>query len=179
MMKNRLLILILIVSILALSHGAMATGASTYAELNATQTAAIQITASTNVTTTALTLTPGQDTADSSTHYYINSSTPWQVVASDQNAGTHTGFMVNYTYPAVTIGSPATNLTAPFMVNSDVDSSLKNLYNLPTIHVGAAAEESTTRYTLSISQHANYADPVLPTNNYYRIVVLLTATNLP
>ena len=172
MRKTALIATILLVCILAFAQGAMAASSTASATLDASQTSAIQITVS-HVPPT-LTLVPGATTTNSATEYFVNSSSDWQVAASDLGANALPGFMYNYSVANTAFQTD--HLNQPFKV-FDSGSVYTALSAAPTLKTGTT-EESLNTYNLGISQDVKYADAVLPGTNVYRIVVTLTATNI-
>jgi len=140
---------------------------------------AIEITVA-NVPVDALSLRPHETATNNAIEYFINSSSNWQVVASDGSGGPGTiGYMTNYTFSPTPgyVTFPLTQLSQPFMVQNS-GSDYVALSTTPVIMTGTA-EISRNTYNLGISQDSKYSDPVLPGTNVYHITVILTATNIP
>ncbi|MGD0080841.1 MAG: ice-binding family protein [Methanoregula sp.] len=133
---------------------------------------AIEITVA-NVPADALSLNPDTATTNSATQYFINSSSNWQVTASDGGGNPTPGYMYNYSNVN---GFQSDHLSLPFRVQL-ANSAYANLTTSQTLMTGEA-EVSSTTYNLGISQRSKYADPILPGTNVYRITVALTATNI-
>ena len=127
----------------------------------------------------SLVLIPGETATNTDAGFYVNSSTNWQVTASDTD-GTTGGYMTNYSASGSAYGLPATKLSQPFRVLDSTSAyvALPSGAESPVLLKTGAAEESSTAYPLGIRQAVTLTDPHLPGTYVYHITVTLTVGSI-